>query len=239
MSHSLCPMNYSIRSFPICSNSCPLNQWCHSTISSSVTTLTSCLRPLPASGSFPVSQFFASSGQSIGVSASASVLPINIQDWFPLRLTGSISLLSKGLSRVFSNTTVQKHQFFSTQPSLWSSSHICTWLLKKKTIALTIWTFVSKVMSLLFNILSTFVIAFLPRRKHLLISCLQSPSAVILEPKKIVCHCCHCFPVHLPGSEGTRCLDLKFFECWVLSQLFHSPLSSSSRGFLTPFHLMP
>ena len=86
---------------------------------------------LPSIGVFPVSQFFTSSGQSFGVSASASVLPINIQDWFPLGLTGLISLLSKGLSRVFSNTTVQKHQFFGTQPSLWSSSHIHTWLLEK------------------------------------------------------------------------------------------------------------
>ena len=91
----------------------------------------SCLQSFPASGSFPMSQLFASGGQSIGTSASPSVFPMNIQDWFPLRLTGWISLLSKGLSRVFSNTTVQKHQFFSTQPSLWSNSHICTWLLEK------------------------------------------------------------------------------------------------------------
>ena len=85
----------------------------------------------PASGSFPMSQFFASGGQSIGASASASVLPMNIQGWFPLGLIGLISLQSKGLSRVFSNTTVQKHQFFSTQASLWSNSHIHTWLLEK------------------------------------------------------------------------------------------------------------
>ena len=104
-----------------------------------------------------------------------------------------------------------------------------------KTTALTRWTFVSKVMSLLFHMLSRLIIAFLPRSKHLLISWLQSLSAVILEPKKIVCHCCHCFPIHLPWNEGTRCLDLKFFECWVLSQLFHSPLSPSSRGSLKFF----
>ena len=131
-----------------------------------------------------VLQFFISGGQSIGVSASALILPVNIQDWFPLGWTGWISLQSKGLSRVFSNTTVQKHQFFSAQLSLWSKSHIHIWLLKK-TIALTGWTFVGKVMSLLFNMLSKFVIAFLPRSKCLLISWLQSPSAVILEPKKI------------------------------------------------------
>ena len=96
----------------------------------------------PASGSFPMSQFFVSGDQSTGASASASVLPMNIQGWFPLVSTDLISLLSKGLSRVFSSTTVWKHQFFSAQPSLWSTSHIHTWLLEK-IIALTRWTFVS------------------------------------------------------------------------------------------------
>ena len=99
-----------------CSNSCPLSRWCHPTISSSVIPFSSCLQSFPASGSFPMSRLFASGGQSIGVSASASVLPMNIQDWFPLGLTGWISLQSKGLSRVFQHhTTVQKHQFFSAQ----------------------------------------------------------------------------------------------------------------------------
>ena len=101
-----------------CSNSCPLSRWCRPTIFSSVIPFSSCLQSFPASGSFQMSQFFAWGGQSFGVSASASVLPMNIQDWFPLGLTGWISLQSKGLSRVFSNTTVQKHQFFSTQLSL-------------------------------------------------------------------------------------------------------------------------
>ena len=100
------------------SNSCPLSWWCHLTISSSVIPFSSCLQSFPASGSFPMSQFFTLSGQRTGVSSSASALPMNIQDWFPLRWTGWISLLSKGLSRVFSNTTVQKHQFFSAQLSL-------------------------------------------------------------------------------------------------------------------------
>ena len=99
------------------SNSCPSSQWCHPTISSSVIHF-SCLQSLPASGSFQMSQFFASGGQSFGVSALASVLPMNIQDWFPLGWTGWISLQSKGLSRVFSNTTVKKHQFLGTQLSL-------------------------------------------------------------------------------------------------------------------------
>ena len=113
------------------SNSRPLSQWCHPTISSSVIPFSSGLQCFPTSGSFQMSQFFASGGQSIGVSASASVLPMNIQDWFPLGWTGWISLQSKGLSRVFSNTTVQKHQFFCVQLSLWSNCHIYTWPLKK------------------------------------------------------------------------------------------------------------
>ena len=136
----------------------------------------------PASGSFPVSQFFTSGGQSIGVSSSASVLPMNSQDWFPLRLTGLISLQSRGLSRV-----LQHHS--SKASILWCSAFFIVqlshpYMITGKTIALTRWTFVSKVMPLLFNMLSRWVIAFLPRSKHLLISWLQSPSAMILEPPK-------------------------------------------------------
>ena len=101
-----------------CSNSCQLSWWCHPTISSSVTPFSSCLQSFPASGSFLMSLLFTSGGQTTGVSASASVLLMNIQDWFPLGWTGWISLLSKGLSRVFSNTTIQKHQLFSAQLSL-------------------------------------------------------------------------------------------------------------------------
>ena len=110
------------------SNSAPSSQWCHPTISSSVIPFSSCLQSFPASGSFSMSQFFTSSGQSIRVSASASVLPRNIQGSFPLGLTGLISLLSKGLSRVFSSITFWKHQFFGTQFSLWPYSHIRTLL---------------------------------------------------------------------------------------------------------------
>ena len=113
------------------SNSCPLSQCCHPTISSSALPFSSCLQPLQATGSFQKSQLFTSRGWSIGVSASAYVLPMNVQDWFPLGWTGFISLQSKGLSRVFSNTTVQKHQLFSAQLSLWSNSHIYTQLLEK------------------------------------------------------------------------------------------------------------
>ena len=112
-------------------NSCPLSRWCHPGISSSVVPFSSCPQSLPASGSFPMSQFFTWGGQSIGVSASALVLPINTQDWSPSGWTGWISLQSKGLSKVFSNITVQKHQFFSAQLSSQSNSHIHTWLLEK------------------------------------------------------------------------------------------------------------
>ena len=109
----------------------PLSRWCHPTISSSVVPFSSRLQSSPSSGSFTMSQLFASGGQSTGVSASASVLPMNTQDWSPSGWTGWISLQYKGLSRVFSNTTVQKHLFFGTQLSLWSNSHIHTWLLEK------------------------------------------------------------------------------------------------------------
>ena len=114
----------------VCSHSCPLSQWCHPAMSSSVISFSSYPQSFPASGSFPASQLFTSGGQSIGASASTSVLPVNIQGWFPLALTGLI-LLSKGLLRVFSNTTAQKHPCIGAQPSLWSSSHIHTWPLGK------------------------------------------------------------------------------------------------------------
>ena len=121
----------SITNSGVYSNSCPLSQWCHPTISSSVVPFSSHLQSFTASGSFLMSSLFASGGQSIRSSASAPVLPMNIQGWFPLGWTGLISLRSKGLSRVFSNTTLQKHQFFCTQLSLCSNSHIHKWLLEK------------------------------------------------------------------------------------------------------------
>ena len=165
------------------SNSCTLSWWYHSTNSSSVTHFSSFPQSFPASGSFPMSRLFAPGGQSIGASALTSVIAMNILGWFPFGLIGLISLLSKGLSRVFSSTTIQKHQFFGFSllygPTL-TSIHDC-W----KAIALTTRTFVCKEKSLLFNMLCEFVTAFLPRSKCLLISCLQSPSTVILEPKKI------------------------------------------------------
>jgi len=154
-------------------------------ISSSVILFSSCLQSFPASGSFPMSQFFTPGGQSIGASALASVLPLDIQDWFPLELIGLISLQFKGLSRV----CLLQHQ--SSKASILQCSAFFIvqlshpYMITGKTIALTIPNFISKVMSLLFNMLSRLVIAFLPRSKRLLTSWLQSPSAVILEPKKI------------------------------------------------------
>ena len=160
-----------------CSNSRSLSWWCHPTMSSFVVPFSSCLQSFPASRSFPMSQFFASGGQSIraSASASASVFPVNIQDWFPLGWTGWISLQSKGLSRVFSRSKasiLRCSAFFMVQ-----LSH--PYMTTGKTIALTRWIIVGKVMSVLFNMLSRLVIVFLPRSKWLLISWLQSPSAVI------------------------------------------------------------
>ena len=165
------------------SNSCPSSRWCHPAISFSVVPFSSCPQSLPASGSFPMSQIFTWGGQSIGVSALASVLPMNTQGWFPLGWTGWISLQSKGLSRAFSNhsskaSIFQCSAFFTVQ-----LSH--PYMTTGKTIALTRRTFVGKVMNLLFNMLSRLVITFPPRSKRLLVSWLQSPSAVILEPPKI------------------------------------------------------
>ena len=138
MSHSLQPhgLQHARLTCPslsprVCSNSCLLSQWGHPTISSTVVPFFSGLQPFPVSESIPMSQLFTSGGQSTGASASASVLPMNIQDWFPLGLTGLIYLQSKELSRVFPYTTVWRHQFFSIQPSLWSNSHIHTWPLAK------------------------------------------------------------------------------------------------------------
>ena len=132
------PMNRSTPGLPVhnhlpefISDSCPLSPWCHPAISSSVVPFSYCPQSLPASESFPMSQLFAWGGQSIWVLASASVLPMNTQNWSPLGWTGWISLQSKGLSRVFSNTTVQEHQFFGAQLSSQSNSHIHTWPLEK------------------------------------------------------------------------------------------------------------
>ena len=132
-----CQASFSFTISQICSNLCPLSQWCHPATSPCVTFVrmrTSWLQSYPASGPFPKCQLLASGSQSIGASASASVLPMNIKDWFPLGWTGWISLQSKGLSRVFSSNTIWKHQFYGALLSLWSNPHICTWLLEKPSL---------------------------------------------------------------------------------------------------------
>ena len=166
-----------------CSNSCPLSQWCHPDISSSFTPFSSCPQSFPPSGSFPMSRLFTSGGQSIAASSSASVLTMIIRGWCPWELTGLISLQSRDSQE----NLLENH---NSKASVWYSvffmvhiSHL--YLTTGQTIALTIPTFVSKVMSLLCNTLSRFVIVFLPRSKHLLISWPQSLSTVILEPKKM------------------------------------------------------
>ena len=165
-----------------CPNSCPSTQWCHPTILSSVVPFSSCFQSFPSSGSFPRSQLFASGAQSIGVSASASVLPMNIQDWFPLGWLVGSPCGPKDSKE--SSPIPQFKSINSSAPSLLYSPTLTSIHDYGKTIALTRWTFVGKVMSLLLNILSMLIITFLPRSKHLLIAWLQSPSAVILEPKK-------------------------------------------------------
>ena len=193
-----------------CSNSSPSGRRCYPTISSSVTPFSSCLPSFPVSGSFSASQILASGSQSIGASASASVLPMNIQDWFPLGLTGLISLLSKGLSRVFSNITVQNRSilrcsaFFMVQLSHW-------YMTTGKTIALTIQSFVPKLMYLLFNMLSRFVITFLPRSKHFF----NFMAAVTIRGDfeaqgSKTCHCFYFSLIYFSRSDGARCHDLSF-----------------------------
>ena len=164
---------------------CPSSQWCHPTISSSVIPFSSCPQSFPASGSFSMSQIFAWGGQSIGVSALASVLPMNTQDWSPLGWAGWISLQYKAVQGTL-KSLLQHHS--SKAPILQCSAFFTLQVSHPhmtigKTLALTRWTFVGKVLSLLFNMLSRLVITFLPMSKHRLISWLQSPSAVILEPK--------------------------------------------------------
>ena len=164
----------------VCSDSCPLSQWSHPSILSSVTR---CPQSFPASKSFPKSQLFESGGQSIGASASASVLPMNIQGWFLLELIGLIFLLFKILARVLQHRSLKVSILWDSAFFMVQLSH--PYMTIGKTIGLTIWAFVSKVISQLFNVLPRFVIAFLPRSKCLLISWLQSSSAVILEPSKM------------------------------------------------------
>ena len=192
------------------SNSRPLSQWCHPTTSSSVVPFSFHLQSFPRSGSYPMSQFFASGGQRIGVSISASVLPLNIQERFSLRLTGWISLQSKGLSRVFSNTTVQKHQFFGAVFFIVQTSH--PFMTTGKAIALTRHNFVIRVMSLLFNMLSRMVITFSPRIKHLLIHGCSHHLQSFWSLQNKVCHCFHVPPSICHEVMGPDAWSLSF-EC--------------------------
>ena len=191
-----------------CSNSCSLSQWCHPTISSSVVPFSSCLQSFPASGSFPMSVLcirwpkYWNFSFSISASNEYSGLISFRMDWLDLlAVQGTLKSL---LQHHSPKASILRHSaFFTVQLS---HPYIAT----GKTIALTRWTFFGKVMSLLFNMLSRLVITFLPRSKHLLISWLQSPSAVILEPKKNSCF--HCFLIYLPGSDGTRCHNFGFLN---------------------------
>ena len=192
------------------SNSCPSSWWCHSTISSSVVPFSSHLQSFPATGTFPISQFFASGGQSIGLSFSISpsneysgLIFFRMDRFHLLAVQRTLkSLLQHHSSKA---SILLRSAFFTVQLSY-------PYMTTGKTIALSRRTFVDKVMSLLFNMLSMLVITFLPRSKHLLISWLQSPSAVILEPPKIKSHCFHRFPIYFPWSDGTRCHDLHFLN---------------------------
>ena len=188
-------------------NSCPLSRWCHLTSSSFVVPFSSCPQSFPASGSFQMSQLFASGGQSIGVSVSTSVLPMNTQDWSPLGQTGWISLQSKGLLQHHSSkASILRHSaFFIVQLSY-------PYMTTRKTIALTRQTFVGKVMSLIFNMLSRLVINFLQRSNCLLISWQQSTSALNLEPRKI-----KSATVYPSISHEVMGPDAMIFVFWMLN----------------------
>ena len=217
----------------VCSNICPLSRWWYLTISSSAASIS--FDSSLSQGRSLFQWLFISHGQNIGV--SASVFPMNSQGYFPFGLNGWIYLQSKGFSRIFSSTTVQKHQFFGTQLSLQCSSPIQIWLLENHS--LTIRTFVGKLMSLLFNRLSRFVRAFLPRRKCLLISWLLSPSAVLLELKKRKSVPASTFPPSI-CREVMRPDAITFVFCMLsFKSAFSFSFLPVSRGSLVPIHFLP
>ena len=208
LQHTRLPCPLSPR---VCSNSCPLSLWCHPTISSFVAPFSSCPQSLTASGSFRMSQLFTSGGQSIGAGASASSISPSSEYLGLISSSIDFDLLA---FQIILKSLLQHHNLKASV--LWSSAFFMVqlshpYMIAGKTIALTRWTFVGKVMSLLFNMLSRFVIAFLSRSKPLLISWLQSPFAVILEPKKIKSVSTFS-PIYLPWSDGTRCHDLSFLN---------------------------
>ena len=241
LQHARLPYPPSSRVF---SNLCTLSQWCHPIISSSVAPFSSCPQSFPASESFLMSWLLPSGGQSIGASASASVLLMNIQGWFPLGSTGLISLQSKGLSRVRQHHSLKASilhcsAFFMVQnvDHMVQLSHL--YMTTGKTIALTIWTFVRKVISLLFNTLSRFAIVFLPRSKHLVISWLWLLSTVIFGARENkVCHCFHFSSIYLPWSDGTGHHGFLFLNVEFQTSFFLSPLSPSSIGPLVSLHFL-
>ena len=184
-----------------CSNSYLLSWWYHPTTSSSVVPFFSCLQSFPASGSFLMSHFFASGGQSIGVSASTSVLPMNTQDWSPLGWTGWIFSKSKGLSRVFSSTIIWKHQFFGAQPSLWPNSHIHTWLLEKTQLWL--YKHFSAKWCLCFLILCLVCHSF-PSKEQTSFNFMDAVTihSDFRAQEEEICHYFHFFLFYLPWSNG-------------------------------------
>ena len=225
-------------SLRVCSNSCPLSLWCHPTISSFVVPFSSCPQSLTASCSFWMSQLFTSGGPSIGAGASASSISPSSEYLGLISFSIDFDLLA---FQITLKSLLQQHN--SKASILLHSAFFMVQLLHpymttEKTVALTIQTFVGKVMSLLLNMLSRFVIAFLARSKHLIISWLQSPSAVIFEPKKRKCHCFYFFPSICHEVMGPDAIILVFWTL-SLSQLFHSPFSLSSRGSLVPLCFLP
>ena len=194
-----------------CSNSCPTSWWCHPTISSSVIPFSPCLQSFPASGSFPMSQFLASRSQSIRVSASASVLPMNIQDWFSFRIDWLDLLAVQGTLK----SLLQHHS--SKASILWCSAFFMVqlshpYMTTGKSIVLTRWTFVDKVMSLILNMLPRLVITFLTRNESLNFMAAITICSDFGSQKNKICHWFHCFPIYLPWSDGTRCHDFHFLN---------------------------
>ena len=244
MSHSLGPHGWQRAGLPclplspgVCSSSCSLSWWCYPTISTSSVLFSLCLQSFPASGSFTLSQLFASGGQNIGVSALASVLPVNIQGWFPLELTCLISLQSKGFSRVFSSITVGKHQFFCAQPSLWFNFHVCPRLLEKQQLSLD--KALSAKWCICFLILCLGLSWLFFQWACLIILWLQSPSTVTLEPKKAKSTTVSTFPPSI--CHEVMGLDARILIFWMLS--FKPAFSLSSFTFIkrlfVPLHFLP
>ena len=238
---TLCdPTDCSTPGFPVlhlspgvCSNSGPLSQWCYPIISSSVAPFSSCLHSFPASESFPMSQFFSSSSQITG--ASASPLPTNIQDW----------LVKSQYRPKDSKESFPAPQFKNINSSAFrllygpTLTSLCPYITARKTIAFTLWTFINKVMPLLFNMLSQFAIAFLLRSKHLLISCPQSLSTVILEQKKIKSLTISTFSPICHEVMETDGIILVFWMLNFKSVFFYCSLSPSSKGSLVLIHFLP